>query len=204
MNQQTLVIIVVVTIIAAAAIAIFLFARTNAVASGPYCGNNAQDPNLLAGQIQLGTLRTCLRKGVGKGKRLPYDSKYAGGYLPIDSRKIYCGDANVVPPGYDRQGNLAQCLQKGIGVGKRQRVLQGRPPLLTFVRYISPIALWLLLSSSLFIILILSRPDIIINTDKNNKKYIDWNKLFFLFTPMCALIGVVVFLVWKLYVLKKY
>lgn len=203
MNQQTLVIIVVITIISVAAITIFLFSRTNVV-SGPYCGNNAQDPNLLAGQIQLGTLRTCLQKGVGKGRRLPYDSKYTGGYLPIDPRKIYCGDANVVPLGYDRQGSLAQCLQKGIGIGKRQRALQGRPPFLTFVRYISPIVLWVILSSSLFTILILSRPDIIISIDKNNKKYIDWNKFFFLFTPMCAFIGVVIFLVWKLYVLNKY
>ena len=39
-------------------------------------------------------------------------------YTPIDNRKFYCGDKDILPPGYDRVGNLPSCLQKGIGIGR--------------------------------------------------------------------------------------
>jgi hypothetical protein len=60
-----------------------------------YCGNNSRDVQLLSGNQVLGTRNGCLRKGIGKGLQLPYDSKYAGDYLPIDNRKIYCGNENI-------------------------------------------------------------------------------------------------------------
>ena len=90
-----------------------------------YCGNNALDPDVVNGVKILGTRYGCMRKGIGTGLNLPYDPKYAGPYEPIDDRKIYCGDRNNLPDGYDRFGNLSQCLQKGVAIGKRQRALDG-------------------------------------------------------------------------------
>jgi hypothetical protein len=83
-----------------------------------YCGNNSLDRDLLSGNQLLGTRYGCLRKGIGKGMNSPYDVKYTGDYFPIDQRKIYCGNQNELPNGYDIMGNLPQCLQKGIGIGK--------------------------------------------------------------------------------------
>ena len=90
-----------------------------------YCGNNALFPDLLNGNKQLGTRYQCFKKGLGKGLNLPVDPNYNGPYNPIDPTRVYCGNQNVLPAGYDRIGNLSECLRKGIGVGKRQRALGG-------------------------------------------------------------------------------
>ena len=91
-----------------------------------YCGNNALDPELLAGDIILGTRYTCLKRGIGKGLHLPLDQKYTRGYEPIDKRRIYCGNKAKLPKGYYSMGNLPQCLQKGIGIGKKKKSLLKR------------------------------------------------------------------------------
>lgn len=88
-----------------------------------YCGNNALDPDLLAGDIILGTRYTCLKRGIGQGLHLPLDQKYTRGYEPIDKRRIYCGDKATLPKGYYSMGNLPQCLQKGVGIGKKKKAL---------------------------------------------------------------------------------
>jgi len=90
-----------------------------------YCGNNALFPDLLNGNKQLGTRYQCFKKGLGKGLNLPVDPNYNGPYNPIDPARVYCGNQNALPAGYDRMGNLSECLRKGIGVGKRQRALGG-------------------------------------------------------------------------------
>ena len=89
-----------------------------------YCGNNAADAGLLNGNKQLGTRYQCFRKGIGKGLNLPVDLNYNGAYNPIDPARVYCGNQNALPAGYDRMGNLSECLRKGVGVGKRQRAQQ--------------------------------------------------------------------------------
>ena len=86
-----------------------------------YCGNNSQDPSLIAGDVIRGTRYKCLKKGIGVGKNQDVDPKYLGDYAPIDTRKIWCGNSDDLPAGYDRIGNLPHCLQKGIGVGKKQK-----------------------------------------------------------------------------------
>ena len=83
-----------------------------------YCGNNKLNSKLVDGSLELGTRYTCLRKGIMKGKNLPYDSDYAGKYEPIVTQKIYCGNKNNLPEEYDRFGSITECLQKGIGLGK--------------------------------------------------------------------------------------
>lgn len=88
-----------------------------------YCGNNRLNPNVVAGLAEIGTNYRCLRKGFGAGFHSPVDMSFLDDYEPIDERKIYCGDNDDLPQGYDRIGNLPACFQKGFGVGKRQRAL---------------------------------------------------------------------------------
>jgi hypothetical protein len=83
-----------------------------------YCGNNFLDQELRSGRSKLGTPYLCLRKGIGTGINLPIDPKQTCEYIPIDKRKIYCGNSKTLPKGYYSTGNLPQCLQKGIGIGR--------------------------------------------------------------------------------------
>ena len=84
-----------------------------------YCGNNARDERLVAGDLVLGTRHGCMRKGVGVGLNMDTDPSYRGEYEPIDETRIYCGNAEQLPEGYDRYGSLTACLQKGVAIGKR-------------------------------------------------------------------------------------
>lgn len=84
-----------------------------------YCGNNSLSTELQ--NKQLGTRYSCMQKGIGRGLTLPYDPSYAEPYQAIDQRKIYCGNKDVLPEGYDSFGSICQCLQKGVGIGKKQR-----------------------------------------------------------------------------------
>lgn len=84
-----------------------------------YCGNNRLYSKLLTGEVVLGTRYQCLRRGIGVGKNIPYDSKYEDEYEPIDPTRIYCGMKNYLPRGYDRFGSLADCHRMGVGIGKR-------------------------------------------------------------------------------------
>jgi len=169
-----------------------------------YCGNNAQDQRLLAGAIVQGTPYTCLRKGIGVGRRLPYDQSYEGAYMPIDQRRIYCGNQAAAPAGYDRVGSLSHCLQKGVGVGKRQRVENGPPPLMVFVRYILPFLLFTLISVGVFLLLYFQKPEIITKERPDSSREIDWGKFMMFFLPVTLAIALSIFIIWKMIVLKRY
>lgn len=92
-----------------------------------YCGNNARDPDLRSGRKTKGTNNTCFKKGFGVGYYvLPFDNKYAGRYVPIDARKIYCGDKPNLPEGYDLKGNLANCYRIGVGAGRAKKAKEVR------------------------------------------------------------------------------
>jgi hypothetical protein len=84
-----------------------------------YCGNNRLNKRLVNKSSILGTRHGCMKKGIGLGINMPTDLDYLGDYEPIDERKVYCGNSNNLPEGYDSVGNLPQCLQRGIGMGKR-------------------------------------------------------------------------------------
>jgi len=43
-----------------------------------------------------------------------------------NNRRIYCGDRQDLPPGYDERGTRYKCLRTGIGVGLY--VVDSRPP----------------------------------------------------------------------------
>jgi len=169
-----------------------------------YCGNNAQDPQLLAGNVVLGTRYGCMRKGIGRGLHLPYDPKFAGAYMPIDQRRYYCGNQPVAPAGYTDLGSLPQCIQKGVGIGKRQLAERGPPRFLLFYRIILPIVIFLLLAGGLFLYLYFSKPSIVTTKGSDNQNYIDWGKFASFYVPTSALFGVIIFLFWRFWVLRRY
>ena len=86
-----------------------------------YCGNNAVARELRLGQSVMGTRYTCLRKGFGTGYYEPPNPNFLDEYVPIDDTVIYCGNKEILPPGYDRFGSLSDCMRKGYGAGKRKR-----------------------------------------------------------------------------------
>lgn|SRR3990167_7912431 len=85
-----------------------------------YCGGNRNHPNLLSGLQILGDRYRCFKKGIGIGMNLPSDQEDSD-YQPLDERKIYCGNFNVLPDDYDILGSNVMCIQKGVGVGKGLR-----------------------------------------------------------------------------------
>jgi hypothetical protein len=97
-----------------------------------YCGNNRANLDLVSGKSVLGTRYKCMRKGIGMGLYLPYDAQFGNHYEPIDNTKVYCGNSDDLPIGYDRMGNLPNCLQKGVGVGKLQKA---KKRILKFEKY---------------------------------------------------------------------
>jgi hypothetical protein len=79
-----------------------------------YCGNNKYSSELVNKSATLGSNYECFKKGIGIGLNndiLPIQ------YEAIDKRKIYCGNKQYLPKGYDYYGNLPMCLQMGVGVG---------------------------------------------------------------------------------------
>jgi hypothetical protein len=153
-----------------------------------YCGNNALDSDIVNGTSQLGTRYSCMRKGIGTGLNLPYDAKYAGEYEPIDNRKIYCGNGDNLPEGYDRLGNLSQCLQKGVAIGKRQRALDGDGNINTnnniirnlFYGKVKYFLIFILLIV-IFLLFYYLKPSIILQKNIENKKIIDWRKFIIIY-----------------------
>jgi hypothetical protein len=89
-----------------------------------YCGNNALHPDLANGRAVIGTKHRCLKKGFGAGYYSPVDLNFLNEYRPIDNRKVYCGNQENVPEGYDRHGNLPSCFQKGFASGKRKKAME--------------------------------------------------------------------------------
>jgi hypothetical protein len=86
-----------------------------------YCGNNAKHPSLRNGKAVVGTRYGCLLKGKQIGLSQPIDKSFREPYEPIDDRKVYCGDKDRLPEGYDHFGKLYGCMLKGIGWGKREK-----------------------------------------------------------------------------------
>ena len=128
---------------------------------------------------------------------MSYDRKFAEAYIPIDKRKIWCGNSDVTPEGYDSIGSLSQCLQKGFGCGKRARA-QKIPNHPSFSLLI-PITLFLLFSASLFAFLYLYKPKIVTTKDPDDIEYIDWVKFISFYVPTLILSGLFIVLIWSLF-----
>lgn len=169
--------------------------------NGIYCGNNAKSVDILSGNKIIGTRYNCMRKGIGKGLNLPVDNNYLGGYEPIDTRKIYCGNAENLPDGYDLMGSLPQCLQKGIGIGKKQKAENSNQRHLISnskqnYKIVIYITIYIVLSLSIFLVLYFTKPDFI-SDKKNNKNVINTKKLLLYYISIIAVIGIIMFIVAK-------
>ena len=169
-----------------------------------YCGNNLNDPKLVAGTHVIGTNYQCLRKGIGVGRNLPYDANYAGAHAPIDPRTFYCGNAAVPPAGggYFAVGWPTKCLQTGIGVGKAQRAAMGPPAFMYFIRYVLPYLLFLVVVGGIFAILYFTKPTFITKEDENDrsKRVIDWGKFIPVILANALVAGIMIYWFWKNYV----
>lgn len=159
-----------------------------------YCGNNNSHPPLQMGELQIGTRYRCLRKGIGRGFYLPYDPKYTSDYDPIDTRKIYCGDKDNLPEGYDRLGSLHACLQKGVGIGKRKRAEKGPKSILI------PITLFLIFSTGLFLSLYYTKPYFIVDTNPVTRDTkINWYKFGGFYGLQVIFLGIIIYYLYMRY-----
>ena len=86
-----------------------------------YCGNNLLNSELVSGEKKLGTRYGCMQKGIGAGLYSKITEKFNQNYEPIDKRKFYCGNKEILPTGYSDFGNLNQCFSKGLVIGKKIR-----------------------------------------------------------------------------------
>jgi hypothetical protein len=164
-----------------------------------YCGNNQLDPDLINGNLILGSRYKCFKKGIGKGLNLPYDPKFAEDYLPIEDKKLYCGQNEILPNGYNDFGNLSQCLQKGVGIGKRQKALNGpenfSPNITNIMKYKKYLLLFIL-AIFLFFVLFLVKPNIIIDKDeKTNQIVINWNKFIMIYILIYVPISIFIIII---------
>lgn len=167
-----------------------------------YCGNDLNFPGLLDGTHFLGTNYQCLRKGIGVGSHLPYDSAYASPHAPVDGRKFYCGN-DAVPPvagGYFGVGSPSKCLAIGIGVGKAQRAAMGPPAFMYFIRYVLPYLLFFVIVGVIFAILYFVKPKFITKKDYQNIVVIDWDKFTPYYIVICLVTAISIWWFWKRFV----
>jgi hypothetical protein len=161
-----------------------------------YCGNNAMDPDLVAGNVVIGTRHGCLKKGIGVGLHLPVDPKYAGPYEPIDQTRKYCGDEDDLPEGYDMFGTVGDCLRTGVGMGKHMAatgvVKRHRPSIMIYL------VSFMVLASGLFAVLYFVRPSIVVKTVEK-KTVIDWGKFMALYGSVLIVLMVILFVVRRNY-----
>jgi hypothetical protein len=168
-----------------------------------YCGNNALHPDIVDGIKIIGTRYQCLRKGIGRGFNLPLDPDYGGDYEPIDDRRMYCGNSNRLPNGYDIMGSPSKCLQKGVGIGKLKRFEEDSDEEfdgslnINLKNTKNKYLLFFVIDIIIFLIMYITKPSYITykDVDKNNITKINW-KLFvfyYFFYLLC------IFLIFKLF-----
>jgi hypothetical protein len=152
-----------------------------------YCGNNLNHSSLVSGTHVLGTSYQCLRKGIYVGSKLPYDKAFdvnvSGPYAPVDPRRVYCGNANVVPAGYDRIGSPSNCLQTGVGVGKSQRAQMGPPSYAKFYALI--LFCWIAVGTALLV----GKPSIVLaKKDDDKHRKVNVGKFILWFVGICSVL----------------
>ena len=81
-----------------------------------YCGENLMLPD---NYDRFGTRYKCLKKGVGTGMSLPSGQRdaFLAKTRNQPTERVYCGDSNQLPQGYNRNGNLSECFRRGVGIG---------------------------------------------------------------------------------------
>lgn len=171
------------------------------MAQKTYCGNNNNYNGLLRATHRLGSNYECLRKGIGAGSRLPYDQEYSENYDPVDTRKFYCGNSPEVPPEYFAVGSPSKCLAVGIGIGKSQKARKGPPRFLSFIRYVLPYLLFVILASIIFVSFYFTKPSFLTINDKENQSIV-WSKFIPYYLLCCLIISILIYFFWNRYVLQ--
>ena len=93
-----------------------------------YCGNNELSPELRAngGARDFGSYSECIKKGYARGfnQQIPdlvvFLRRWSGKYKPHVLQRLYYGDGEDAPPGYQR-ATLAQAAQRGYALGALAR-----------------------------------------------------------------------------------
>ena len=167
-----------------------------------YCGNNALNRT---GKPR-GSRYRCMRTGIGKGRSLPYDPQYVGGYQPIDnSVRLYCGDrhntlaaananlgAGRLP--YTLLGTSPMCLQRGVGIGKAIRAREGRG----YMRIIIFIMIWIVLTTATALSLYYTRPYFVLR-DTGTGQIVDGGLLSLYTSIVSVLAGVILFIIYRVF-----
>ena len=134
-------------------------------------------------------------------KRVPYDEKFAGAYTPIDNRKIWCGNSDITPEGYNSIGSLSQCLQKGVGCGKRALAAKGAPPL--SLAFLIPIILIILFNGGIFAFLYFYKPANVTSKGNNDVEIIDWSKFLSFYVPVACAVCFFIILMWNVFTNRR-
>ena len=93
-----------------------------------YCGNNELSPKLRAngGTREFGSYNECVKKGYARGFNQPitdlaaFLKEWGGKYKPHVTQRLYYGDREDVPAGYQR-ATLSQAAQRGYALGALAR-----------------------------------------------------------------------------------
>lgn len=173
-----------------------------------YCGNNANYTGLVNNTHRIGTNYECLRKGIGTGRNMPYDTNYNNNnYVPIDNRRFYCGNSEEIPQNgnYFAVGSPSKCLQIGIGVGKLQNTNRQKSIFIRYKSYFIYI-ISLIITIITFIVLYHMKPKILCDkliNPQDTKKYIyklDIYKLILFSLSIYIIFFILLKLIFKLFV----
>lgn len=82
-------------------------------------------------------IRTPVRRRSQSRTRTPVRRSRSRSRIPIvfqdeQKERIYCGNSNILPPGYDRFGTRFQCLRKGYGAALLAPEYKRREALIKF------------------------------------------------------------------------
>ena len=172
-----------------------------------YCGNNALHPEVISGRKIIGTRYKCMQKGINVGLNQPLDLNYNVPFEPIDNRKFYCGNNNILPDGYHDNGTLYHCFTKGIGIGKVQANEQNNennennekePVVKTKFSLIIFVFLYLTICAIFIITLYYTKPSFITITN-NGVIEIDWTKFGLYIALFCIIIAILFYIIKRMY-----
>ena len=148
--------------------------------------------------MTLGTRYQCLKKGFGVGRHLPLPPKLDQNYMPIDERKIYCGNEDNLPASYDYLGNLPLCLQKGVGIGRNVKIQQYKASgVWGKYKYIYAFSiLYLIIVITTGMLLYYTQPNVIWLKDKSGKKTLNVTRYIIVNVVQGIIWGILLFLIW--------
>jgi hypothetical protein len=169
-----------------------------------YCGNNNNYPGLSTGSHSIGTNYECLKKGIGTGLNLPFDSTYKIPYAPIDNRKYYCGNSDTLPitGDYFAMGSPSICHRTGVGIGKSMTAKSTHDNYLLIIKKSIPYILFLVTISIIFLIFYFNYSKFTFITKispTTGEIVIDWTKFIPYYVMSVLISGILIFYIYSKY-----